>query len=175
MIELNLSCPNVDEAPETAARARRGGARRDGKPLYAKLSPAQWDVAVGARPSSTPARTASRSSTRSAASPSTPSRCGPARPAVGGYSGAALARSRSPASTRARAPSTCPIVGMGGVSTGPHALELVAAGASAVALGTVLFSDPDAPVARAARAAPRLPPAGYENPLDARAVAVVTI
>ena len=48
-IELNLSCPNVDEAPETAARARRRRARRDEKPLYAKLSPAQWDVAARAR------------------------------------------------------------------------------------------------------------------------------
>jgi dihydroorotate dehydrogenase (NAD+) catalytic subunit len=38
-----------------------------------------------------------------------------------------------------------PIVGMGGVETGAHALELIAVGASAVALGTVLFADPDAP------------------------------
>ena len=34
---------------------------------------------------------------------------------------------------------------MGGVTTGRDALELLAAGASAVALGTVLFADPDAP------------------------------
>jgi dihydroorotate dehydrogenase (NAD+) catalytic subunit len=38
-----------------------------------------------------------------------------------------------------------PIVGMGGVQTGLDALELIAAGAQHVALGTVLFSDPDAP------------------------------
>ena len=38
-----------------------------------------------------------------------------------------------------------PIVGMGGVQTGRDALELVAAGAMHVALGTVLFADPDAP------------------------------
>jgi dihydroorotate dehydrogenase (NAD+) catalytic subunit len=38
-----------------------------------------------------------------------------------------------------------PIVGMGGVSTGRDALELVAAGARSVALGTVLFADPEAP------------------------------
>jgi dihydroorotate dehydrogenase (NAD+) catalytic subunit len=38
-----------------------------------------------------------------------------------------------------------PIVGMGGVTTGRDALELVAAGAQDVALGTVLFRDPDAP------------------------------
>jgi dihydroorotate dehydrogenase (NAD+) catalytic subunit len=34
---------------------------------------------------------------------------------------------------------------MGGVTTGRDALELIAAGASAVALGTALFADPDAP------------------------------
>jgi dihydroorotate dehydrogenase (NAD+) catalytic subunit len=38
-----------------------------------------------------------------------------------------------------------PIVGMGGVSTGRDALELIACGANDVALGTVLFGDPDAP------------------------------
>ena len=34
---------------------------------------------------------------------------------------------------------------MGGVETGRDALELIACGATAVALGTVLFADPDAP------------------------------
>jgi dihydroorotate dehydrogenase (NAD+) catalytic subunit len=35
---------------------------------------------------------------------------------------------------------------MGGVQTGRDAIELIAAGARHVALGTVLFADPDAPV-----------------------------
>ena len=59
-----------------------------------------------------------------------------------------------------------PIVGVGGVETGRHALELIAAGASAFALGTVLFADPGAPLRvreeleREASAGfgPRLPP-----------------
>jgi len=38
-----------------------------------------------------------------------------------------------------------PIVGMGGVTCGRDALDFVSAGASAVALGTILFSDPEAP------------------------------
>jgi dihydroorotate dehydrogenase (NAD+) catalytic subunit len=38
-----------------------------------------------------------------------------------------------------------PIVGMGGVATGLDAREFIACGAQHVALGTVLFSDPDAP------------------------------
>jgi dihydroorotate dehydrogenase (NAD+) catalytic subunit len=34
---------------------------------------------------------------------------------------------------------------MGGISTGEDALEFLAAGAAGVALGTVLFADPEAP------------------------------
>ena len=34
---------------------------------------------------------------------------------------------------------------MGGIASGRDALELVAAGAASVALGTILFSDPGAP------------------------------
>ena len=38
-----------------------------------------------------------------------------------------------------------PIVGMGGVASGEDVVDLVSVGAGAVALGTVLFSDPCAP------------------------------
>ncbi|MFD0775426.1 dihydroorotate dehydrogenase, partial [Streptomonospora algeriensis] len=37
-----------------------------------------------------------------------------------------------------------PLIGMGGVQTGADALEFLAAGASAVAVGTVNFADPSA-------------------------------
>lgn len=39
-----------------------------------------------------------------------------------------------------------PILGMGGVSTGGDAAQLMLAGASAVAVGTALFADPCAPL-----------------------------
>ena len=39
-----------------------------------------------------------------------------------------------------------PIVGMGGIRTGLDALEFILAGASAVAVGTVIFNDPSSPV-----------------------------
>ena len=39
-----------------------------------------------------------------------------------------------------------PILGMGGVSTGEDAAQLMLAGASAVAVGTALFADPFAPL-----------------------------
>ena len=48
-IELNLSCPNVDEAPETAAEIVAACRAATTKPLYAKLSPATWDIAEVAR------------------------------------------------------------------------------------------------------------------------------
>ena len=38
-----------------------------------------------------------------------------------------------------------PVIGVGGVRTGADALELVAAGASAVQVGTATFNDPSAP------------------------------
>ena len=48
---------------------------------------------------------------------------------------------------------TAPLIGVGGVRTGRDALELVAAGACAVQVGTATFNDPTAPrrVARRAR------------------------
>src|SRR5688500_20228189 len=48
-IELNLSCPNVDEAPESAAEIVAACRAATELPLYAKLSPAAWDVAETAR------------------------------------------------------------------------------------------------------------------------------
>jgi dihydroorotate dehydrogenase (NAD+) catalytic subunit len=65
---------------------------------------------------------------------------------AGGYSGPALRPVALAAVAAARRATQLPIVGMGGVTSGRDALELVACGATHVALGTVLFGDPDAPV-----------------------------
>ena len=64
-----------------------------------------------------------------------------------------------------------PIVGMGGVRSGLDALELIAAGASAVALGTILFADPDAPARVRAELAAELAARGLGQQLDARGLA----
>ena len=48
-VELNLSCPNVEEAPETSAEIVAAARSATTKPLYAKLSPATWDIAESAR------------------------------------------------------------------------------------------------------------------------------
>jgi dihydroorotate dehydrogenase (NAD+) catalytic subunit len=64
-----------------------------------------------------------------------------------------------------------PIVGMGGVSTGRDALEFLAAGAAAVALGTILFSDPEAPGRVRRELAEELAARGLSQPADATGLA----
>ena len=64
---------------------------------------------------------------------------------VGGYSGPALKPIALAAVYGCYRATGLPIVGMGGIATGRDALDFLAAGATAIALGTTLFSDPDAP------------------------------
>jgi dihydroorotate dehydrogenase (NAD+) catalytic subunit len=146
-IELNLSCPNVEEAPETAAELVAAARAATSKPLYAKLSPATPDIAEAARAvAAAGADGLSLVNTiRGLALDPVTHRPALARGA-GGYSGPALAPIALACVHACAQAVELPIVGMGGVSSGRDALALVAAGASAVALGTVLFADPDVPV-----------------------------
>jgi dihydroorotate dehydrogenase (NAD+) catalytic subunit len=147
VIELNLSCPNVDEAPESAAEIVLACRAATGKPLYAKLSPAAWDLAEVARAvESAGADGLSLINTLRGLALDEQTLRPRLGTALGGYSGPALKPVALAAVFACRRATALPIVGMGGVRTGRDALELLAAGASAVALGTVLFTDPDAPV-----------------------------
>ncbi len=145
-IELNLSCPNVEEAPETAAQLVGAARAVTGKPLYAKLSPATWDIAESARAvADAGADGLSLINTiRGLAVDGVSCRPKLAR-GVGGYSGPAL-KPIALACVHACAEAVeLPIVGMGGVASGEDVVDLLSVGAGAVALGTVLFSDPRAP------------------------------
>src|SRR5581483_2054568 len=114
-------------------------------PLYAKLSPATWDIAGTARAvEAAGADGLSLVNTIRGLALDAELRPTLAR-AVGGYSGPALKPIALAAVYACRRATTLPIVGMGGVQTGRDVLEFVACGATHVALGTVLFSDPDAP------------------------------
>jgi dihydroorotate dehydrogenase (NAD+) catalytic subunit len=146
-IELNLSCPNVDEAPESAAEIVAACRSATSLPLYAKLSPALPDVSEVARAvEAAGADGLSLVNTiRGLALDERTLRPHLAR-GLGGYSGPALKPIALAAVYACRRATELPIVGMGGVWNGRDALELIAAGASAVALGTVLFTDPGAPV-----------------------------
>jgi dihydroorotate dehydrogenase (NAD+) catalytic subunit len=171
VIELNLSCPNVEEAPETSAQLVAAARAATQKTVYAKLSPAAWDVAEAARAvASAGADGLSLVNTiRGLALDPVELRPRLARE-VGGYSGPAL-KPIALACVHACARAVdLPIVGMGGVASGLDALELVAVGASAVALGTILFSDPRAPVRIRAELEAEAAARGFAQPGNARGI-----
>ena len=145
-VELNLSCPNVEEAPESAAEIVAAARRATAKPLYAKLSPATSDIAETARAvEDAGADGLSLVNTiRGLALDAHTLQPRLAR-GSGGASGPTLLPLALHCVQACADAVQIPIVGMGGVASGRDALELVAAGASAVALGTILFSDPFAP------------------------------
>ncbi len=145
-VELNLSCPNVEEAPETSAELVAAARGATSKVLYAKLSPATSDVAESARAvADAGADGLSLVNTIRGLQLDADT----LRPQIangpGGYSGPALRPIALACVYACAAAVDLPIVGMGGVTCGRDALDLVSAGASAVALGTLLFSDPEAP------------------------------
>lgn len=146
VIELNLSCPNVEEAPETAAELVAAARAATGKPLYAKLSPATWDIAESARAVvDAGADGLSLINTIRGLALDGSDRRPKLGRGAGGYSGPAL-RPIALACVWACAEAVdVPIVGMGGITSGAEARDFVAAGAGSVALGTVLFADPWAP------------------------------
>jgi len=146
VIELNVSCPNVDDVPASVGEivaAARGATR---KPLYTKLSPATADVAEVARAAQR-AGTDGLSLVNTILGLALDERTLQPRlsRAAGGLSGPALKPIALAAVHACYAATGLPIVGMGGISSGRDALEFVAAGASSVSLGTILFSDPGAP------------------------------
>lgn len=171
-IELNLSCPNVDEAPESAAQLVAAARAATAKPLYAKLSPATPDIAEGARAvAAAGADGLSLVNTiRGLALDAVTLRPKLAR-AVGGYSGPALKPIALACVFACAQAVDLPIVGMGGVASGGDALELVAVGASAVALGTILFSEPGAPGRIRAELEAEAEARGFDRARDARRVA----
>lgn len=150
-IELNVSCPNVhsglivgEQPSETEALL---GALRPltEKPLIVKLTPNIADpgaVAVAAEQGGADAVSLINTLKASAIDPVT------LQPGIaaghGGLSGPAI-RPVAVAQIRSVAAATkLPIVGMGGVSSGADAFELVCAGATLVAVGTENFRDPRA-------------------------------
>jgi dihydroorotate dehydrogenase (NAD+) catalytic subunit len=144
-IELNLSCPNVDEAADSAAEIVAACRAATELPLYAKLSAAHPDVGEVASAVAT-AGADGLSLVNTLRGLALDRRLQPvlAR-GSGGLSGPSLKPVALHAVAACSAATSLPIVGMGGVTTGRDALEFLACGAADVALGTVLFADPGAP------------------------------
>jgi dihydroorotate dehydrogenase (NAD+) catalytic subunit len=166
-IEVNLSCPNVDEAPETAAEIVAACRAATSLSLYAKLSPATWDIGEVARAVEA-AGADGLSLVNTVRGLALDARLRPklAR-ATGGYSGPALKPIALAAVYACRRVTQLPIVGMGGVQSGRDVLELIACGATDIALGTVLFGDPQAPSRVRSELSVALANAGFDNTNDA--------
>jgi dihydroorotate dehydrogenase (NAD+) catalytic subunit len=171
-IELNLSCPNVDEAADSAAEIVAACRAATSLPLYAKLSPHLAGVADVARAvEAAGADGLSLVNTlRGLALDGRTLRPQLAR-ATGGYSGPALKPVALAAVYACRRATSLPIVGMGGVWGGRDALDLIATGATAVALGTVLFADPQAPTRIRRELLEEAEAAGFSDPWEAAAAA----
>jgi dihydroorotate dehydrogenase (NAD+) catalytic subunit len=173
-VELNVSCPNVAtgldigavpaelEAVVTRVRAQTI------KPLIVKLTPNTADVARCAQAAEAAGADAVSLVNTLRAAPLHPDGSG-ARwlgGRAGGLSGPAI-RVVALAQVAAVAERVAlPIVGMGGVQSGRHAADLLAAGATLVAVGTETFRDPLA-ARRIARELMELSPANRPERVDA--------
>jgi dihydroorotate dehydrogenase (NAD+) catalytic subunit len=151
--ELNVSCPNTSKgglefgADPGALRALVARARAaTAKPLFVKLSPMLADVVGTARAA---VAAGADGLTLFNTMPGLVVETGARRPALGfgsgGVSGPALLPIAALAAWRVtQALPGVPVIGTGGVGTADHALQLILAGASLVALGTASMADPHA-------------------------------
>jgi dihydroorotate dehydrogenase (NAD+) catalytic subunit len=151
MLELNVSCPNVETGlvmgadPAETARAVERVRPETEKPLIVKLTPNAADpaaVAAAAQDAGADAVSLVNTLKGMALDPET------RRPWLGGRTGGvsgpairAIALEQVAAVARRVEIS---VIGMGGIASGRHAADFLAAGASAVAVGTESFRDPAA-------------------------------
>jgi len=152
-IELNVSCPNVaggldfSSDPQMAHRVVRAAREATPLPLIPKLSPNVTDIVTIARAvADAGADAISLINTLVGMAVDVHTR----RPKIGNVTGGLSGPAIRPIAVRmvwqvARAV-RLPIIGMGGIVTAEDALEFLIAGATAVAVGTANFIDPEAPV-----------------------------
>ena len=178
MLEVNISCPNVESrgqvfACDALASARVIGAVRraadPAQPVFAKLSPDVTDIVHIARAcADSGADGFSLINTLLGLVIDTDTMS----PALGGVTGGLSGPAIRPVAVRCvwqvhRAFPHLPILGMGGIRTGLDALQFVLAGASAVSVGTAVFGDPTAPVRVLAELEAALDERGFASLADA--------
>jgi dihydroorotate dehydrogenase (NAD+) catalytic subunit len=162
LVEVNLSCPNVDHRgevfatdPAAAAAVIRAVKQTCGKPLLAKLTADVTDVvAVAGAVVDAGADGLTLINTLLGMAVDVRRRRPKLAAVTGGLSGPAI----RPVAVRcvwqvARALPGVPIVGTGGIASGEDAAEFLLVGATAVATGTANFVHPDAPLRVAAELA----------------------
>ena len=178
MVEVNISCPNVEDRGQVFACDPRASydvvkAVRSkiapGIPVFAKLSPDVTDISVIARSCvDAGADGLSVINTLLGMVIDTDTM----RPALAGVTGGLSGPAIRPVAVRCvwqvhQALPEVPILGMGGIRTGLDALQFVLAGASAVSIGTTVFGDPTAPVRILAELQQALADRGIERLADA--------
>ena len=155
MIEVNISCPNVKAGglaygtrPELAAEVTRVAKAHAGKvPVMVKLSPNVTDITEIARAvADAGADALSLINTLRGMRIDVNNRRPILKMNTGGLSGPAVLPVAVRMVWEVAGTVSLPILGMGGVSDGDSAAQLMLAGASAVAVGTACFADPYAPI-----------------------------
>lgn len=154
MIEVNISCPNVKAGgmaygtdPKLAAEVTAVAKTHASVPVMVKLSPNVTDITVIARAvAEAGADALSLINTLRGMRIDVNSRRPILKMNTGGLSGPAVFPVAVRMVWEVHNAVDLPIVGMGGVSTGAQAAELMLAGASAVAVGTASFADAYAPL-----------------------------
>ncbi len=149
-IELNISCPNVKEGgvafgtdPETAARLTRKVKAVATVPVYVKLSPNVTDiVAIAKAVEDAGADAITMINTFTAMKIDIKTRKPVLANGTGGLSGAAIKPIAIRMIHQVSQAVSIPIIGMGGVETVDDVLEMIMAGASAVAVGTANLHNP---------------------------------
>ncbi len=150
-LELNVSCPNVktglDIGADPYALEQLLSSTRplSDKPLIVKLTPNTTDVAATARAAEQGGADAvSLINTLRGLAFAPGSREPWLGGGTGGVSGPAIRAIALAQVAAVRRAVSLPIVGMGGVQSGRHALNLLSAGANLVAVGSETFRDPAA-------------------------------
>src|SRR5215217_1178560 len=151
MLELNVSCPNVEtglimgaDPAETALAVERLRSET-AKPLVVKLTPNATDpgaVAAAAEAAGADAVSLVNTLKGMALNPQTGEPWLGGR--TGGVSGPAIRAIALEQVAAVAQRVEIPVIGMGGIASGGHAADFIAAGASAVAVGTESFRDPAA-------------------------------
>ena len=155
MIEVNISCPNVKAGglaygtrPELAAEVTEMAKSHAGSvPVMVKLSPNVTDVTEIARAvEAAGAEAVSLINNIRGMRIDVNTRQPILKMNTGGLSGPAVLPVAVRMVWEVSQAVKVPVLGMGGVSKGEDAAQLMLAGASAVAVGTALFADPMAPI-----------------------------
>ena len=154
MIEVNISCPNVKAGglaygtrPELAAEVTKMARSHASVPVMVKLSPNVTDITEIARAvADAGADALSLINTLRGMRIDVNTRRPILKMNTGGLSGPAVLPIAVRMVWEVANAVSLPILGIGGVSTGEDAAQLMLAGASAVAVGTALFADPYSPL-----------------------------